>query len=240
MTPGQKQKLLIALIVAAVAGLAIYFFMNRTPAPAPAEATTDAPAEPGNSNPDPLVPGGPVMNGMTVDGPKGPQPEGSVEKLQNAIQQCFAQDDDLTKLSQVVDTSGLLEELKARGLQNEEKEVENYQIDLPDHAQKRIQLLYTPEDENSLSVELRLFSVDAQGLPIPMTVPQMDASNPSEEVIQRYLSEGQVNFHQVRSQMYFENGIRGEVEMINDKPHDIRLETTGGTLACRDLDCRCL
>ena len=239
MTASQKQKLKLTLAIVAILGVVI-FFATKKSKETPTEEATSQPIENSNSVPDPLVPGGPVMAGAAVDGPKVGQLEGSVEKLQSAIQQCFSQDDDLTKLSQVTDTASFLEELKSRGVQNEEKEVENYQIELPDHTQKRVQLLYSPEDEASLSVEMRLFSVDSQGLPIPMTVPAMDSSNPSEEVIQRYLSEGQVNFHQVRSQLFFENGIRGEIEMINDKPHDIRLETPGGTLACRDLDCRCL
>lgn len=82
----------------------------------------------------------------------------------------------------------------------------NWHLRLKDGTEKRMRLEVNTMDDGLTSKELKYYSVDAEGLPVPMQLEESKRFNPSDEVLNQMLREGEVLFKERAAATTFVNG----------------------------------
>lgn len=129
---------------------------------------------------------------------------------------------------------------KTVGVRNQETDLINYNIILPDGSERRIHVIPSDNTNSKLKREVRLFKVDAEGYPVRIPMDSKQASNPSEEFIQSLVSQGKIKLHQTKKTMKLKDNSDLEVETRNNTVFEFQLRSENSTFACRETDCTCL
>ena len=88
-------------------------------------------------------------------------------------------------------------------------------------------------------LELRKFSVDKEGLPVPVKIGYANAVSPTKENIRNMLERGTLKFHQRIELISLKDGSNISVEWINKKIRDIQWIKRNNILSCREDKCVC-
>lgn len=200
-------------------------FTEDPPPPGPAPTPVDPP--PATPTPTPVE--NPVI-----------RPPSQRTQLSQTLLTCFPALPANSALREAKDLPSLLTALEKEGLLRDEREIENFHLRLPGGVQRRLQLIFLEEAGRPSRIEMRLFGVDAEGLPVPMDLPPGESLNPPRGTVERYLSQGQIEFHQVRRHLILNNGTSVMADVVNGLPRELMIRAGTRTLACTTLSCRCL
>ena len=119
------------------------------------------------------------------------------------------------------------------GVKNENVTLENFHLLWKDGSQRRLQVLNSDDSNNPNKKELRLFKLDGEGYPEPLPLK-------GHETLPALLSMGQVQSHEVKSQVVLKNKGQLELEMHDNQVFEFQYhEPSGKTLSCRLKDCQC-
>ena len=171
--------------------------------------------------------------------------EGKVNINQNQFKNLDSEDFQVqlkTCLDKTTDKSlnDFIESLIVDSVSRSETLFENYHFSLSNGTERRIQI--SPrEGETSGGVRvLKLFSVDAENLPIPEKVPKAIRSLPIAQQISR-LSEGREPFYsQVRERLTLKNGDNLEIEWKQNKVNEFQWTGEGFLFSCATgASCHC-
>lgn len=237
MSSSRSKIILAALIIVIVAAI-FWSRRNKETAPSdsgavteqtPTEKTPDTSAV-GNQNPTAEPGTGPVEG---LDPNRVPPEEG--EPFSTAFQKCWAQSPPVGRIGESTDPKSLLFNLEREAMDSQTM-YENYHVQTP-QGDRRLQVLY----QENFPFELRLFSVDSEGLPIPERLTNEEMTRPVDEVLKGYLASGTVIARMAHREINLENGISAEVETSDDEPVEVRVfGMPGGTLSCFKDSCKCI
>lgn len=117
----------------------------------------------------------------------------------------------------------------------------NVHVRLPSGEKRRLQLFSDSTPDGKPVMRLRVFGEDAEGLPVPISIPESHSSNPDESLIQSYLAGGTPEFTEESLSW---QGSTGTVEWTEENGRVRELHWVGGgrSLGCArpDIaDCEC-
>lgn len=96
--------------------------------------------------------------------------------------------------------------------------------------------LEVSEDENGHSIkQLKYFAVDREDQPIPMQISTAQSVNPSDEVIQTFLKEGNVFFKEKSGFINFAGGEKIDFLETDGVLSQIEANFNGASFSCRNL-----
>ncbi len=128
---------------------------------------------------------------------------------------------------------------KSIGKVSEIKEVENYHVKLPDGSERRLHMIPSDKENSGDHVELRYFKLDAQGYPEKIQLKPEESLDPKAEFIHSLLSQGEVNYHQIRSIAKLKDESTLSLDIRDDKVFEFQWRGSDHTLSCRQLNCQC-
>lgn len=127
----------------------------------------------------------------------------------------------------------LLEYLrKSIGVKDEDKLIENFHLLLKDGTQRRVHVAAADNTNEKNKKELHLFTLDAEGY--PQSVPLK-----GDETLESLLALGQVQKHEVKSQLTLEDGGTVTVETHDNEVYEFQYTHENKILSCRQKDCQC-
>lgn len=233
-----RSKVVFALI--AIALIAI-FFWSRNHVDTSATQATATPTEttPADTSEDDSA----AKSTVKVEEPVGEiaglppriDPDALSEPFPAALQKCWASNPPLGRVSEATDAKSLLFALERESTDSQTM-YENYHVQTP-QGDRRVQVLY----QENMPVEVRLFSVDGEGLPVSERLSNEQITQPPEQTLKSILAEGNVIARMAHREINLEGGISAEVETADDEPVELQLfGLPGGTLSCFNGKCRCI
>lgn len=191
----------------------------------------DVPHPPTPSVPTPDAP--PIHEPSMKDSPGAALPRGT---FREAVHACFDGREDTEE-----NPTELMARLESsRELASKDTPIENWHVGRPDGREERIMLVWSDRPNAGGKKEVRLFGVDAEGLPIPRKLDEKRAFDPSTEYVESLKSPGEVLFHQRKEILKFADGTSASVEWVDGSVREMQLFLAAKTLSCFNLDCRCL
>lgn len=156
--------------------------------------------------------------------------------FRDAVHACFggARDGDENPTDLVRDLES------ERGLASKETPIENWHIGRPDGREERVMLLTSDRPNAAGRKEVRLFGVDAEGLPIPRELDARKSFDPSDTYVEGLKSPGRVLFHQKKEVVKFNDGTSANIEWVDGSVREMQIFLASRTLSCLNLQCRCL
>ncbi|MDG0815864.1 hypothetical protein [Bdellovibrio svalbardensis] len=121
---------------------------------------------------------------------------------------------------------------KSIGVKSEDISVENFHLLLKDGSKRRIHVVDSDNTNSKNKKELRLFSVDAEGYPEPVPLK-------GTETLDSLLAMGQVEGHEVKSQLLLKDGGTVTLETHNNNVFEFQYTHQNKILSCRLKDCQC-
>lgn len=121
---------------------------------------------------------------------------------------------------------------KSVGMANEEIDLENFHLTLPDGTHRRIQLVIADNTNSTSKKELRLFKLDQEGFPERLTLSPGDT-------LQSLLALGELTQHEVKSRISLKDGSSLLLEMHNNQVFELQFNNLGHLLSCRYSSCHC-
>jgi hypothetical protein len=113
--------------------------------------------------------------------------------------------------------------------------VENLHITLPNNEQLRLHIVAEdPSGSGQPSLQLRAYKPDVDGDPSRVKIPAKDASNPSPEVIARYLAQGQLSRHELVYTAHFAGSGNLQMTYINGEMTKLESTAPAGFLSCEN------
>ncbi len=114
----------------------------------------------------------------------------------------------------------------------------NWHMRNPEGKERRLRLEITENDVGKIDRELHFYSVDREGLPVPIEIDAVKSRNPSDEVINQMLKEGEV-FHKERAAfVVFPGGERLEYVEKNGLLSEIEFIKNERIFRCNNLEAR--
>jgi len=86
----------------------------------------------------------------------------------------------------------------------------NWHLRTPEGKERRLRVEVTESDDGKVGRELHFYAVDRDGNPIPLEVPPEKVNNPTDNVINEMLKEGEVFFKERAAYVQYPNGERIE------------------------------
>jgi hypothetical protein len=123
--------------------------------------------------------------------------------------------------------------------QKSQFEVENTHVRLKDGSIRRLHIIQSDQSGGKSARELRYFSLDAEGLPVPIPLPDKDRLDPKPEYIESLKKEGTVVYHQVKENRTLQDGSNISLDVINNSVYEFQLFGKEKTFSCRQLNCQC-
>jgi len=133
----------------------------------------------------------------------------------------------------------LFAQLSQAGESSHDVALENWHLRRSDGSEERLMLIPSDKTDAEGKKEVRWFTVDDEGLPVPQKLPWQKAFNPSAEFLDELKSRGEIFFHQAKQQIIYKNQISANVELINDKIQEFQVYFPDKTLSCRGDRCQC-
>ncbi len=120
----------------------------------------------------------------------------------------------------------------------------NWHLRTPDGRERRLRLEITESDEGHIGRELHYFSVSRDGQPSPLELEPGQADNPTDEVINQMLKEGEVFYKERAAVSFFPNGEHVEYTEKNGDLSEIEFFKESKQFRCSDIlvpeNCQCL
>lgn len=117
--------------------------------------------------------------------------------------------------------------------------VENWHLGLPNGEQRRLMLIPSDRENAKNRPEVRWFSVDSEGLPVPLKLDPEKAFDPKPEFIAQLKGQGTVIFQQRKESNTYKDGTHAEIEWVDGSVKEIQLRLSDRTLSCADKNCQC-
>jgi len=120
----------------------------------------------------------------------------------------------------------------------------DWHLRAPDGRERRLRLEITETDEGKVGRELHYFSVSRDGQPSPLEMEPGKADNPSDEVINQMLKEGEVFYKERAAVSFFSNGEHVEYIEKNGDLSEIVFFKESRHFRCPDIlvpeTCQCI
>lgn len=209
--------------------LAVFSVKRKSAGPRPGEAVTDGPANTpprlrevaAPEKPEPLTPSIPETNVASAD------------SFSKALTACFGAG------AREASPAALLERLRAGGVRVRDVPLENWHIRRPDGREERVMRVTSDRDNGGDVKELRLFGVDAEGLPVPKPLDPRRALNPTEADVRSLIGDGDLVFHGWQETLTFADGTTAALDWTDGGLRDAQVFLKGRTLSCRKRACVC-
>jgi hypothetical protein len=227
------------VVLAVVIFLAAVFLINRLRTHT--AASTDAHAVAFSAEQPALPAQLPVQSPMAATAASVPQSAWtetkSVADFQREIVKCFGSESAYagTRTSEQL----VNEIVKSNPILSSTVEVENIHLRLKDGSERRMHLIPSDRAQNKNGRELRLFSLDSDGLPVLIPLPKQQRNNPTPAFLESLQKEGTRIFHQVKEVRMLKDGSHLSVNTIDDKVFEFQLFGREKSFSCRGLDCLC-
>lgn len=164
-------------------------------------------------------------------------PEAVLQKFQSEIAKCFGTE---SPVSQSTSTDRFVHELLAMNESVRSTfEVENIHVRLKDGTLRRLHLIQADPSSGKNVKELRYFSLDSEGMPVKIPLPDDKRMNPSPEFIDSLKSEGTLVFHQLKEKRTLKDGSELSLNVINNHVFEFQLFGKEKSFFCRELECQC-
>lgn len=160
-----------------------------------------------------------------------------IEKFQKEIVKCFGAESPYAKMSSADELVKQI--LETHPAQKSQFEVENTHVRLNDGSVRRLHLIQSDASGGKNTRELRYYSLDAEGLPVLIPLPDKDRLNPSEAFIDSLKKEGTVIYHQVKENRTLKDGSSISLDTINNSIYEFQLFSKEMTFSCREIICQC-
>ncbi len=121
---------------------------------------------------------------------------------------------------------------KSIGVKNEDVSVENFHLLWKDGSKRRIHVVASDNTNSKSKKEIRLFTVDAEGYPDPVPLK-------GTETLESLLAMGQVQEHEVKSQLVLKDGGSVSLETHGNQVFEFQYTHQNKILSCRLKDCQC-
>lgn len=168
---------------------------------------------------------------MPLDDKAAPNP--TVDNFKEVLAECFGPE------AKDASPAALLYRWRGRGMLSQETPVENWHVRRRNGTEERVMLMISDRENTGTVKEVRLFGVDAEGLPVPKELDQRLALNPKPEYVRSLVGDGLITLHQRRQVLKFSDGSSANAEWINDELRDLQIFLGDRTLSCRAQDCQC-
>jgi hypothetical protein len=120
----------------------------------------------------------------------------------------------------------------------------DWHLRTPDGRERRLRLEITETDEGRVGRELHYFSVSRDGQPSPLELEPGQADNPTDDVINQMLKEGEVFYKDRAAVSFFPNGEHVEYIEKNGDLAEIEFFKENKQFRCPDVlvpeTCQCL
>ena len=120
----------------------------------------------------------------------------------------------------------------------------DWHLRTPDGRERRLRLEITETDEGKIGRELHYFSVSRDGQPTPLELAADKTDNPSDEVINQMLKEGEVFEKERAAVSFFSNGERVEYIEKNGDLSEIEFFKETRQFRCQNIlipeTCQCI
>lgn len=120
----------------------------------------------------------------------------------------------------------------------EQVDIENYNFTLSDGSERRLHLIPLDNTQGT-GRELRFYKVDSEGYPERIALSSKESLNPSSNLINQFLSQGQVTLHQLKKRYVLPEGGSLSLDIRNNKIHELQWRTSRASLLCLGMQCRC-
>lgn len=163
--------------------------------------------------------------------------------MSDAVKQCWPKRSDAlgSLADQALDINRLEHLFGPTSTRESVEEIEHYR--LADGSERRLVLSIEEGEDNKSQWQLRFFGVDAEGLPIPIPIPENHVNNPSAATLAPYRSGERIRKVQRLALVFNLNQLRsaGTVTEIDGRVEEIQIRSDGRLLHCASFDrCECL
>ena len=125
---------------------------------------------------------------------------------------------------------------KTYGVQSKNKDIENYHLKTPDGLERRIHITIESADKK----QVRYFSVDSEGLPVPIPLTAEQRLMNPDQLIENLKAQGQIFLHQSKERWLLGNGSTFIVTFENNQTREFQIFGPSRTLSCLEEACQCL
>lgn len=158
------------------------------------------------------------------------------KEFQSKVAECFSSPALLSAETPEVFFRNLITE---NPVQESQFEMENTHIQLPDGSLRRLHLIPSDRSNNSKTLELRYFKLDADGLPQRIPLSKEQTFHPKPEFIQSLKDQGKVVFHQTKEHQLLKDGAQVSLDQVDDKIFEMQIFSADKTFSCRAMKCEC-
>jgi hypothetical protein len=124
---------------------------------------------------------------------------------------------------------------KTFGVQSKNKDIENFHLKTSNGEERRIHIIFEAGNKK----QVRYFSVDNEGLPVPIPLSDEFRKLPADALIQKLEADGKIFMHQSKERWLLGNGSSFIVTFENDQPREFQLFGATKTLSCLEDSCQC-
>lgn len=120
----------------------------------------------------------------------------------------------------------------------------NWHLRNNEGKERRLRLEITENDEGKIGRELHYFAVDRDGQPLPIEIEPEKANNPSDDIVNQMLKEGEVFYKERAAYVVFPGGERAEYVEKNGELAEIEFVKGEKFYRCNNLkareNCQCV
>jgi hypothetical protein len=112
----------------------------------------------------------------------------------------------------------------------------NTHITLPSGEKRRVRIELEAKDDEPITRHLQYYSVDAEGLPVPIPLTPEQETNPSDTFLAGLESEGEVTLQEEAHRGFYPSGVEVYYVERNGSLAEIEMNYHGKSVRCQDLD----
>lgn len=120
----------------------------------------------------------------------------------------------------------------------------NWNLTMKDGTEKRLRLEVNSLDEGMNTKELKYYAVDSEGLPVPIEIEEANRFNPSDEVLNQMLNEGEVTSKERAASATFVNGATVDYIETDGVLSEFEFQNNNRYFRCQNLKnrdgCQCI
>jgi hypothetical protein len=241
----KQNRTLVVVIVFAVAVLAALFFIFRQESSGPAgiEVTDENAA----SLPEPQqeAMGEPLKEDVTLDQARNDEQK-MFQLILTDLSNCFDLKNGYMNDSAPVTIESVLAHIQPEmgSATTQADRWMNWHLRLKDGSEKRLRLELNETDDGRVSRLVRYFAVDKEGLPLPLELPPEKSENPTDELINQMLKEGDVFFKEKGAVATFAGGEHVDYVEKNGNLYELEFQKASMFFRCQGFksrdSCQCI
>jgi hypothetical protein len=241
----QNRAIVVVIILAVVVLTALYFykFKNESSGSVGFEVTDENGA--GLPEPRQEAMGVPLKEAPTLDQTKLDE-EKMFQLILTDLSACFDLKSNETNDSSPVTIESILVYLQPEmgSATTHVDQWMNWHLRQHDGAERRLRLELNETDDGRISRLVKYFAVDRDGLPVAMELPPEKSENPSDELINQMLKEGDVFFKEKGAMATFAGGEHMDYIEKNGTLSEIEFQRDGMFFRCQGFksrdSCQCI